>query len=254
MLLSHVEPEYHDRCKTILEGGRFSFSQSWQDWLVFHRIFSHRTTWGGGTYIDFGTNDPVEISNTIFFDKCLGWRGLCIEMQDTYHSAIREKRSCTLVPHCVMGVAGRVSVDGGGGTATARLSEAGAIQCIGISELLQMHGFPARVDFMSIDIEASEPGVLRCWNFSQVSPKAILIETNKAEVSQVDLFFHRNGYSNVDTILANDAARSIARFGASPWLDNLYVRDHLPRIYPPGFVHWMGQGHPNPWTCEHQAF
>ena len=24
-----------------------------------------------------GTNEPIEISNTSFFDQCLGWRGIC---------------------------------------------------------------------------------------------------------------------------------------------------------------------------------
>lgn len=34
-----------------------------------------------GVYVDVGAHEPLEISNTAFFDLCLGWKGLCIEMR-----------------------------------------------------------------------------------------------------------------------------------------------------------------------------
>ena len=46
---------------------RTAFAQAWQDWVIFHNIFRHRVRWGGGSYVDFGTNDPEIISNTLFF-------------------------------------------------------------------------------------------------------------------------------------------------------------------------------------------
>ena len=85
-LVEHVEPEYADTCEAIFRGRAYSFSQAWQDWTMFHHYFVHenKTTWGDGYYMDFGSNDPVVISNTLFFDKCLGWKGLCIEMQVSF--------------------------------------------------------------------------------------------------------------------------------------------------------------------------
>lgn len=32
-------------------------------------------------YVDVGAHHPLDISNTAFFDLCLGWKGLCIEMR-----------------------------------------------------------------------------------------------------------------------------------------------------------------------------
>jgi hypothetical protein len=53
-----------------------------------------------------------------------------------------------------------------------------------------------------------------------------------------------NAHKNIRAILQS------APDGFSPWLDNLYLRDAIPPIYPPGFVRWMGKGHPNPWKCN----
>ena len=249
-LLNHVEPAYKNKCEAILRGENMTFSQSWQDWTLYHNFFSRKRLWGTGFYVDFGTNDPEYISNTIFFDKCLGWKGLCIEMQEQYHAAIRLKRSCTLVPRCVLGAAANVSFQGGDGSASVRSDGQGEqIACLGIKEVLELYNFPKRFDFLSIDIEASEPSVLRCWDFTVVKPKVILMETNKHQQTFVDLFFHRHGYANVETVLAPDAERSDPAEGGNPWLDNIYVKSREPLMHPQGWHTWPGPGHNNPWRC-----
>ena len=249
-LLRNVEPAYKVKCEAILKGKNETFSQHWQDWVLFHNFFRHKRHWGTGFYVDFGTNHPEYISNTIFFDKCLGWKGLCIEMQEKYHAAIKEKRSCTLVPSCVLGAGGNFSFSGDGGGASIRSDGQGErVSCLGIQQVLEKYNFPNRFDFLSIDIEASEPSVLRCWDFDVVQPKVVLIETNKHELNLVDLFFHRRGYSNMETVLTWDADRSSAAAGVSPWLDNIYVRSKEPLVHPQGWHVWPGSGHENPWAC-----
>ena len=53
--------------------------------------------------MDIGSNHPFQLSNTFFFDRCLGWRGLCIEPNVQYHKLYGEfNRTCTVVPHCVL--------------------------------------------------------------------------------------------------------------------------------------------------------
>ena len=74
-LLQNVKHHYRPLCSKMLHGGTFSFAQAHQDWYIFHNVFSARLEWGKGAYVDIGTNDPLLISNTLFFDKCLGWRG-----------------------------------------------------------------------------------------------------------------------------------------------------------------------------------
>ena len=73
-LLTHIEQPYRKKCATLLRGGMMSFAQGWQDWYLFHNLFSDRLKWGGGAYLDIGSNKPDISTNTLFFDKCLGWR------------------------------------------------------------------------------------------------------------------------------------------------------------------------------------
>jgi hypothetical protein len=49
-----------------------------QDTFIWH---NHLQRLGNnGTYVDVGAYHPYQLSNTAFLDICLGWRGLCIEM------------------------------------------------------------------------------------------------------------------------------------------------------------------------------
>jgi hypothetical protein len=105
-LLERVQPGYRGKCELMLRGKAATFAQAWQDWYLFMNIFGHddkASSWGGGVYVDIGTNEATQISNTLFFDKCLGWRGVCFEPQTRYHEKIRRMRSCQLVPRCVVG-------------------------------------------------------------------------------------------------------------------------------------------------------
>jgi FkbM family methyltransferase len=189
-LLIHIEPAYRDRCGKILRGEPFSFSQAWQDWYLFHNHFSERTTWGSGTYVDIGTNHPTQITNTLFFDKCLGWRGVCFEPGPEYHEPIRANRGCTLVPRCVVG-GGKGEkqrlrkMEGTGNMARvvpAGPSESSAQSCVVASEAITpVLGNSSGIDLLNIDIEGMEPEVLRCFPFKELGVHAVLIETNRAD-------------------------------------------------------------------------
>ena len=48
-----------------------TFAQGWQDWYLWHNIFKRSPAhleWGGGFYVDLGTNSPTIVSNTLFFE------------------------------------------------------------------------------------------------------------------------------------------------------------------------------------------
>jgi hypothetical protein len=173
--------------------------------------------------------------------QCLGWRGLCIEPQAHYHASIVANRGCKLVPQCVLGKAARVNSVGQNGdmSVSAASSGQGDISCLGIKSVLDAFNF-THVDFLTIDIEASEPSVMRCFPYQRLAPTAILIETNKHEVKHVDLFFHRHGYSNVETFLNTET-----------WLDNLYIKKRTVLPYPPthNFTCSPEQRAFNPWCA-----
>lgn len=244
-LLDHVETEYKAPCKSILMRQSFSFSQAWQDWYIFHNHFADRQQWGNGVYVDIGTNHPTVISNTLFFDKCLGWRGVCFEPQEQYHGLIKATRNCTLVPSCVVGRGAERSRRrvGAGGSAYFEEGAAGASgsdNCVDATQILPtLLGANTRIDLLSIDIEAMEAEVLRCFPFQAHNIQAILIETATHPMHEVDLFFHRHGYVNAQTFLNQRTRTPSRRYWH--WLDNLYIRAYKPTVFPPtAGVHPLG--------------
>ncbi|KAJ1635899.1 hypothetical protein T492DRAFT_835775 [Pavlovales sp. CCMP2436] len=192
ILLDHIEPAYKETCAA--------------------NTYYDRLTWGDGTYIDIGANNATWISNTLFFDKCLGWRGVCFEPQSKYHAAIRAQRGCKLVPSCVLGHAATGRIVGKGRHAhfvEAKASKVGgsSLACAVASEALEEQGFKGTtVDLVSIDIEGAEADVLRCFPFDAFNMRAVLIEVDKHNKDALALWFLRRGYTLEQTFLLNRPA------------------------------------------------
>eukprot|EP00747_Dinoflagellata_sp_TGD_P179484 gnl/TRDRNA2_/TRDRNA2_30350_c0_seq1.p1 gnl/TRDRNA2_/TRDRNA2_30350_c0~~gnl/TRDRNA2_/TRDRNA2_30350_c0_seq1.p1 ORF type:complete len:386 (+),score=32.85 gnl/TRDRNA2_/TRDRNA2_30350_c0_seq1:100-1257(+) len=259
--MQHIEPEFQTICEKILRGKPASFSQGWQDWYMYHNYFKGRD-WGDGFYIDFGTNDPLTISNTAFLDKCLGWKGVCVEMNPRYHGAIRKKRGCSLVATCVLGTAKEVGmVDQGSGSS---VSENGrGTKCTTFDSVIKQHNI-SHIDFVSIDIEGAEASTLRCLDMSRYDVDFWLVETNKQDQHQVDFFFQKNGYANSMSFF-----NAVENHKENWFIDSLYEkrpgqRPELPEVAPcdadskPYMSKWCAPfqegyrpgGRDDPWVCK----
>ena len=260
-LLERVPSAYRRRCENVLRGrGSPGFSQAWQDWILYRNFFAVHPR--RGLYVDVGANDAVSISNTVFFDKCLGWEGVCFEPQSVYHARLRSERSCRLVPQCVLGKAGAASVEDGAGSMfrltnapKARPSAARSMPCVGFEEQLRALGLGGRtIDLLSIDIEGLEGDVLRCMPWAKLDVRLVLIETNKHELRTVDAFFSHHGYANVASLHATSA---VSRNKVDT-VDHLYAKlPGGPLVLPTAAV--VGAGDPNctareraqnPWACK----
>lgn len=53
------------------------FSQYGQDWFIATCVFPHKKD---GFFVDVGANHPLEINNTLFFER-QGWTGMAFEPQ-----------------------------------------------------------------------------------------------------------------------------------------------------------------------------
>lgn len=82
------------------------FSQFGQDAYLYVKHFNRLNR--RGVYMDVASNDAIKISNTYFMDRCLGWRGLCVEANPKYYERIFRERSCQLVPTCASATDGEV--------------------------------------------------------------------------------------------------------------------------------------------------
>lgn len=161
-ILAKVEPEYRNRCKEIFLGVPKMFSQAYQDWILYHNFFRDYS-YGEGFFIDIGSNNPFFISNTLFFEKCLGWNGLCIEPQMNYHPWY-ERRKCTLIPNCLSQKDEEMGFifDGTDGRVVPKDDPASnaTLRCRPLQDILTEHGVK-KVDFMSVDTEGAEVNILR---------------------------------------------------------------------------------------------
>lgn len=159
----------------------------------------------------------------------MGWKGVCFEPNKKYHQGIKQYRSCTLVDSCVLGQPGNISFYGHGSALTIDKSVGGPVtatlSCVGILEEIERLGLRGRtIDMLTIDIEGAESSVLRCFPFSQIDVKVILIETNKKTVSHsvLDVFFTSHGYANV---------ASLTNVGTP--LDTVYAKLPTQLAFPP---------------------
>ena len=79
-----VQPPYH--------------GQYGQDQIFHEELFGGRK---GGVFVDVGAHDGVSFSNTLFFERELGWRGLCIEPIPEIFDDLAKNRSAICVRACV---------------------------------------------------------------------------------------------------------------------------------------------------------
>lgn len=189
---------------------RNMWSQYLQDYTVWAHHYRHQPR-RQLFYVDIGANEPQSLSNTYFFDRCLGWRGICVEPQRTYHAKLLEMRTCELIPTCVsdrkrtvefLNAAnlGGVSVtndnlqqslrrrrhnstreltSAGDRTTEARMRSAGSeeMTCVPVSTMLGRRG-TTHVDLMSIDVEGHELEVLRGIDWNATTVDVIVVERN----------------------------------------------------------------------------
>lgn len=83
--LSSTDSEIFEKCAAIMTSKdsidrKKIWSQGYQEWYLYHNFFYGKIN---GKYLDIGAHKPFSLSNSVFFDKCLGWNGICVEPTET---------------------------------------------------------------------------------------------------------------------------------------------------------------------------
>ena len=79
------------------------YSQSGQDRFIFNTFFKNKRE---GTFVEIGANDGIKFSNTYFFEKHLGWQGICIEPMSGPFEELQKNRNCICVKGCITDMPG----------------------------------------------------------------------------------------------------------------------------------------------------
>lgn len=171
-----------------------------------------------GLFVDIGAFDGVEISNSLFFERELGWKGLCVEPIPEIFARLRANRTAD----CINAAAGTqdgkaefVVLEGGFETGSHLAKEGEAakagtrripVEVVDIARVLREHGV-RRIDFLSIDIEGGEMEL-----FDHIAATGIPIDVAAMELNM--------SFVEMDARMARHCYRLEAQVGA----DRIYRR------------------------------
>jgi FkbM family methyltransferase len=180
------------------------YGQYLQDKYVYENIFKNKE---GGIFVDIGAHDGITLSNTYFFEKYMRWTGICVEPIPEVFERLKTNRKCVCIqgcicdkheivpflkisgyaemlsgiienydPHHVERLQREISQNGG-------RSEVINVRCYNLSQLLVDKGI-RHVDYLSIDTEGGEFGILQSIDFARIDIDVIEVENNYHEPFQ----------------------------------------------------------------------
>jgi FkbM family methyltransferase len=190
------------RRQTFEQFGSARYSRPGLDGL--DRRLEEHLNFDGGYFVEAGANDGVSQSNTYYFERFRGWRGLLIEGIPELVAQCRKNRpGATIIQAALVAVADpgktvEMRYAGLMSTVVGALDEAGGteshvrrgleiqhleatyavrVPARTLSSILDEHA-PARpIDLLSLDVEGAEPDALRGLDFSRHAPRFICVET-----------------------------------------------------------------------------
>lgn len=124
------------------------YSQAAQDKFVYALLYGLLGKQDDGYYLEIGSGEPIDINNSYFLEKTLGWKGLSI---DICHQFYNPWISCRNNPLIITD----------------------ALECDYISLL---EAFPPVIDYLSLDIDANYDKILEKLPFDKYTFKIITIE------------------------------------------------------------------------------
>lgn len=186
-----------------------SHAQLMQDLFVLHRTGLRR----GGYFVEFGATDGIDLSNTYLLEREYGWTGILAEPFSVWHEALAANRRAVIDHRCVWTASGEtMSFIASQEPELAGLSicadedmhvqrrMAGAaetqVETVSLMDLLDQHGAPRDIDYMSVDTEGSEFDILSAFDFSRYRIRIVSVEHNYVDTKRdaIREVLEGNGY------------------------------------------------------------
>lgn len=169
-----------------------------QDLILHEELFGGRR---GGVFVEIGAHDGISFNNTLFFERELGWGGLCVEPIPEVFEELVQNRTAICVRACVAlrsgtrrflrvrGYAEMLSglIDAYDPRHVTRIhtevreaggsSEVIEVEAVRLDELLARHGIES-LDLLCVDVEGAEIEVLSSFDLGKVRPSVVCIENN----------------------------------------------------------------------------
>jgi len=191
------------------------FSQSGQDKIIYEVFFKDYTT---GFFLEIGAYDGIDGSNCLFFEKFKNWDGIAIEASETQFIKLEKNRSCNTLKAVIGERVEEVEFV----EVTQGLTQMSGINYENYSRSLAIFDSNEKtqiekrtvitktvdsilreeivVDFMSIDIEGNEMGVLNSIDFEKYEFRVICLENNIPETQNFNEFLSKKGFCFFDRV------------------------------------------------------
>ena len=190
-----------------------SFSQFGEDWLIW-QFFGESPE---GFFVDVGANDPEKLSQSLLLER-QGWRGVLVEPMAACCERLRRHRPLAQVFQVACGAPEQrgtalLQLEGLDGTLSKLAPPAAGqavapgfeqVQVVTLDDILEQVK-PARLDFLSIDVEGVELQVLQGLNLQKYRPRLLMVEDNLPNRLAVHRHIRRQGY------------RLVKRTGCNNW-------------------------------------
>lgn len=169
----------------LLPSARVSWSQFGED-LVARDILGLEP----GFYVDVGCNDPIRWSNTYLF-YLHGWTGVLLDGNQQLIDKCHRQRPVDTAICCLLGesdgegeiaiyddhaISSAMASHNSERRSQAKLIENRRVPIRSLTNVLSECGAPARIDFLSIDVEGMDLMVLKGLDFGRFKPSLIAIE------------------------------------------------------------------------------
>lgn len=167
-----------------------------------------------GYFLDIGAGpDGITNSNSYALESQLGWSGICVEAHPERFEKVRANRCCEVEHVAISDAPGTVeftlNLDLPGTSAVlSELSEPSrrddyeggqrtqmiSMRAVPLADLLDQHGAPNVIDYMSLDIEGSEWVALKDFPFDRYTFLTMTIERNAGRYLDLQKLLLAKGY------------------------------------------------------------
>jgi FkbM family methyltransferase len=191
--------------------GEAQYSQDDEETLI-RAFFQDRR---GGFFLDVGAGDPIRHSTTYYLEKHLAWTGIAVDAIAEYADAYAKERPGTrFFTYFASDKSDKahdffVSEERNFSSATGSDPRGGVYQkrkvaTIALDDLLAREKV-SRLDFLSMDIEGSEPLALAGLDVARMRPELVCIEISSPELGRaIAEYFVLRGCREVSAYRAVD--------------------------------------------------
>lgn len=165
-----------------------------------------------GFFVEFGATDGISHSNTWLLEKNFGWKGILAEPAVIWYQDLLKNRSAKVDRRCVWSKTGQKvsfleaaslsTIDGFGmedkHSALRQKGKKYEVDTVSLQDLLQFHGAPPIIDYLSLDTEGSEFEILKHFDFDIYKFRIISVEHNYTSLrEEIFQLLKSKGYKRV---------------------------------------------------------